>query len=68
MAAQPKVPEFKNKMMCVSQDGSLSDLENTDLETELKTNMGGSSFVNIKTAGSASSLQKNSDATFIVKI
>jgi|GEM_PF-1951453 len=63
-------PEFKNKVMFVETNNTLSDLDKTDMTTTLKTSMTGHSEVNI-VANGKSSAQKHMGApteNFIVKI
>ncbi|RYE23510.1 MAG: hypothetical protein EOP51_10275 [Sphingobacteriales bacterium] len=50
-------PEFKNKVMYVKKDNTLVELENTDLQTDLKTSMAGSSKVFIKASGNHASVK-----------
>jgi len=64
------VPEFKNKVMYVKKDNTLIDLDNTDLQTEMKAKLTGAGALNIKASGPASSVKRvgSPENKFIVKI
>ena len=63
-------PEFKNKVMYLKKDNTLIDLDNTDLQTEMKASLTGSGTLNIKAAGVTSSVKRvGSPANkFVIKI
>lgn len=65
--AQITAPEFKNKVFDVNKDNTLSELDNTDLQTEYKAKMTGSGKVILKASGTTSNI-KNPEEHFVVKI
>jgi hypothetical protein len=65
--AQVATPEFKNKVFNVNKDNALSELDNTDLQTEYKAKMTGSGKVLLKASGATSGI-KNPEEHFVVKI
>lgn len=69
-AQDAAIPEFKNKVYVVNGSNSLEDLDNTDLQTELNTTMGGSSSVIIKAKGKNAAVKNTGDVSekFVVSI
>ncbi len=69
-AQNPPAPEFKNKVLFVDKNNTLADLEKTDLSSNLHTNMGGHSEVNLIANGTGSSVSHSGSTaeSFIVKI
>ena len=63
-------PEYKDKVMFVDANNKLAELEKTDMSTNLHTNMGGHSEVNIIANGKAAALQHSGSPAdnYIVKI
>ena len=62
-------PEFKNKVMYVN-NGTLAELEKTDMATSLKTGMTGHSEVNLVADGPKASISHSGGSTdqYVVKI
>jgi hypothetical protein len=69
-AQNATIPEFKNKVMFVQTDKSLAELDKTDMNSDLHTNMKGHSEVNLVANGKVSSVTNTGAATdnYIVKI
>lgn len=63
-------PEFKNKVMFVDGNSTLVELDKTDLSSNLHTNMGGHSEVNLVANGKGSSVAHagSTTETYVVKI
>jgi hypothetical protein len=63
-------PEFKNKVMVVDKNNTLSDLDKTDMTSSLKTSMMGHSEVNLVADGKTSKVTRTgkSDENYIVKL
>ena len=69
-AQNAAIPEFKNKVMFVQPDKTLAELDKTDMNSDLHTNMGGHSEVNLVANGKVSAITHTGAATdkYIVKI
>ena len=69
-SAQSTIPEFKNKVMFVQSASSLAELDKADMNTDLHTNMGGHSEVNIVANGKSASITHSGAPTdkYVVKI
>lgn len=69
-SAQNAIPEFKNKVMFVQPDKTLVELDRTDMNSDLHSNFGGHSEVNLVANGKVSSITHAGTTTdkYIVKI
>ena len=63
-AQNAAIPEFKNKVIFFQTDKSLAELDKTDMNSDLNTNMGGHSEVNPIANGKVSSITHTGVAVY----